>query len=122
LGSEDEMIGNRGVVIVFLISTAFALSLLGQLFGGMDLENKRCRNLTQDFHWSGNGLILDEEGRQTRDFAIPISPNTFNSLANSVLGIRIREGEKVNGLGKALVQAAAAHRASAAADLTWLDY
>lgn len=117
LGSEDEKIGNRAVLIAFMITTAFALGLLGQLLGGMDLENKRCRTLTEDFKWRGNEMILDEVGRKSRESAAPKSPEISISPTNLTVNTRTREGEKVTNLARALERAAAAHRASAAADL-----
>jgi hypothetical protein len=117
LGSEDEKIGNRAVLIAFMITTAFALGLLGQLLGGMDLENKRCRSLTEDFKWSGNEMRLDEVGRKSRESAAPKSSEFSRSPANLTVSMRTKDGEKLSGLAKALERAAAAHRASAAADL-----
>jgi hypothetical protein len=70
LGSEDEIIGNRGVLVAFVVGSAFALSLLGQLLGGRDLENRRCRDLTEHFNVGAMGLVLDEEGRRSREFGI----------------------------------------------------
>jgi hypothetical protein len=117
LGSEDEKIGNRAVLIAFMITTAFALAMLGQLLGGMDLENKRCRTLTEDFKWSGNEMMLDEVGRKSRESAAPMSPDYSISPANLTVNVQVRDGEKVSSLAKALERAAAAHKASAAADL-----
>jgi hypothetical protein len=116
---EDISIGNRGVLIAFVVSTAFALSLLGQLLGGKDIENRRCRKLTEAFHVSGKGLVLDEERRQSRELASPTSPIGKGSR-KPFEDISIERGvagsEVAGSFGKALSNAAAAHRACAAAD------
>lgn len=134
----EEKIGNRGVLIVFGISTFFALSLLGQLVGGHDREEKRCRAMTRDFNVGGARLALDEEGRKSRERATPSPtmdpaplqfPNTYSTNpgltpksaaslhAHSRSGWLGNDDEKPRGLMRALEQAAAAHRACAAADL-----
>ncbi|KAE9962407.1 hypothetical protein BLS_000355 [Venturia inaequalis] len=126
LGSEPEKIGNRAVLIAFMSTTAFALGMLGQLLGGTDLENIKCRALTEDFKWQGNEMVLDEVGRKSRESATPRSPEFAVSPPTSLnvppptsltLNVRMKDGEKASGLAKAFEQAAAAHRVSAAADL-----
>lgn len=117
LGSENEKIGNRAVLIAFMITTAFALGLLGQLLGGTDLENKKCRALTEDFKWRGNEMMLDEVGRKSRESAAPKSAEFSISATNLTVNGRGKDGEKSSILARALERAAAAHRASAAADL-----
>jgi hypothetical protein len=117
MGSEDADYGNRAVLIAFILTTVFALGMLGQLLGGMDLENKKCRTLTEDFKWSGNEMMLDEMGRKSRESASPKSPEFSTSPANLIVSLRTKDGEKNTVLARALERAAAAHRASSAADL-----
>lgn len=117
LGIESEKIGNRAVLIAFMITTAFALGMLGQLLGGTDLENIKCRALTEDFKWHGNEMVLDEVGRKSRESAALRSSESSISPTNLTVNVRMKDEEKASVLAKALERAAAAHRASAAADL-----
>jgi hypothetical protein len=118
-GGQDVSVGNRGVLIAFVVSTAFTLSLLGQLLGGKDIENRRCRKLTEAFHVGGKGLVLDEERRRSREWASLSSPlRTENQVPYEDVGGEqaFSSSEKASGLIKALADATAAHKACAAAD------
>jgi hypothetical protein len=79
LGSEGASLGNHGVLIAFVIITSFILALLGQLLGGRDLENRRCKNLAENFRVGDMGLDLDDEARNSRENAAPLCYSTKES-------------------------------------------
>jgi hypothetical protein len=117
---QDIDVGNRGVLIAFVVSTAFSLSLLGQLLGGKDVEDKRCRKLTEAFKVGGKGLVLDEERRRSREWTSPVSPlhrEVRVSIENTTKERTFNGGKHTDGLLKALAEAVAAHKACAAADM-----
>jgi hypothetical protein len=79
LGSEDAFLGNLGMFITFFVITSFVLAFLGQLLGGRDLENRRCKNLAENFRLGDMGLDLDDEARNLRENAEPLCYSTKDS-------------------------------------------
>ncbi|KAI9792716.1 MAG: hypothetical protein M1816_001815 [Peltula sp. TS41687] len=105
LGSEDEGFGNRAVLITFIVTSIFALSLLGQLLGGKDVENTRLGRLTDAFSVNDRDLpSLD----------IPMLPRTHN--VSPTTNVRDMGDEGFASLASALQEAAAAHHLCAAAE------
>lgn len=117
-GEESSNIGNRGVLITFLMSLAFALGLLGQLLGLKDMEYISCRDSIATFKVSARDKMLNEEIRLTNrihQIELADAPTAaFYTTPTSEL--REIDPSTLHDLANALKTAAASHRASAAAD------
>jgi hypothetical protein len=122
LGSvENDDVGNRGILITFVICTTFALVILGQLLGLRDVEDERCRSLAAAFNGSGDGQFIDEEARprnkmvQKKDSSSAKEPSSV-CLTELITVRQEMDQNSFFDLTNALKEAAAAHRACAAAE------
>jgi hypothetical protein len=120
LSSGSVYIGNRGVLIAFVIGTLFGLGLFGQLLGGKDIESEKCRQNAE--------MFLKQAGSVDQENHFGWTPNQRReaekaSYSRTREGVRTSPGDfdrsNMGGLSRALQKAAAAHRdyAKAEADL-----
>jgi hypothetical protein len=142
LGIEPAHKGNLGVLIAYLVGTAFALCLLGQLLGSQDVEKRRCKQLLQTFSPTNRNPLGGEEAGMHRDFhtfptlspekgdqvrpqvsnraslQIPngLSPLDTQHAPNFSLPARAMDDFHNQAIARALQRAADAHQASAAAE------
>ncbi|KAF2454513.1 hypothetical protein BDY21DRAFT_291230 [Lineolata rhizophorae] len=107
LHGGDTLEGNRGIMIVFLVSVLFSLSLFGQLLGGKDNEIRRARReaARSDFYVAGH-LDVQRSG-SPRKFHQALEEHRMHTLAGST---------DASELAKALEKSAAAHRSCAEVD------
>jgi hypothetical protein len=122
LGCEGTNYGNTGVLIGFIVTTIFSLSLLGQLLGGKDIENRRYRKLTGQVTVASIWDREDQQEMGRRKLSSVMNERRYPVFRTSVQLPPTRcqsysEEEKLTALIAALQQAANAHRASSAAEI-----
>ena len=127
----EESIGNRGVLIAFCIGTAFALGLLGQVLGGKDVERNRfLKKLAKDGSEIAEPLPLQIPSYTPMSAGVSPGGITWEGPAPAIkiavplpkrpehttLEVPRLQNHASANLVEALQQAAAAHRACAAAE------
>jgi len=106
LGSGDERIGNRGVLLTYAVTSAFALGLLGQLLGCKDIENRR----------SERAKLSPIEVEETYSYPLPTIPTSPTNIGTkTVFQLGISEVGNSAELAKAIHNAVEAHRKCAVA-------
>lgn len=118
-GAESNYIGNRGVLITFVISIIFPLGLLGQLLGLKDVEHKTAGKLATTFAVGAMAEVAEDKrlrNEMPSGSELPSRPLMPVSSTSHRPEMRNSDSSGSNDLINALKEVAAAHRACAAAN------